>query len=488
MRAPLLLLALSGCSFSRFDYTECATNDECKSAFGWDSVCGDEGFCEPLAVPERCETTYPADLWTNRAEYNDAVIFGSLYYLGYVDEVRSLELPLRQVNGDDLNGGMDGKLFALIECDDRAFDDGVSYSDGLSYEESVPVYTEWLVGEVGVPAILGPDGSGATESAWLHMEEKGLQALLMAPAATSPSLTNLDGVNFDDQNPGLIWRTAPSDSLQGEAMAQYLFETLSYTKVLLLFPDDAYGRGLKGSFYEGFTTVRGGTVDSVPYTSSTGLSSAVADVASGSYDAVIFLGSSDGVSIPAFLAAANTVDAFVVDEMPIVLADGGYNSDTYNSVEAAQYSDLFNQIIGTAPQIEESGVTDDFRTSFSSIYGAAPEDSSYPVYAYDAAWLVLAGAAWSYYQEGEVNPLGIGRGLRRVSEGTAVDLSPNAWNSGIASSFKAGIGIDVTGATGPLDYDADGETTASIKVWRVVEVDGAYDFEELASITPSVSD
>lgn len=488
MRFSLLLLALSGCSFSRFDYTECTTNDECKSAFGWDSVCGGEGYCEELEMPERCATTYPADLWTNRDAYDDAIVLGALYYLGYTDEVRALELPLRQVNGENLNGGLDGQLFALIECDDADYADGGGYSDSLSYDEAVTTYTEWLVDSVGVPAILGPDGSGATEAAWLTMQNKGLTALLMTPASTSPALTYLDGAEFSDESPGLIWRTAPSDSLQGKAMAQYLSETLLYDNVAIIYPGDSYGLGLKGAFFDEFSDSTH-TVASREYQDSTQMSGYVSSITTGAYDAVIFLSSPGSVSVQSFLATAETVAAFSDGEMPIVLADGGYSPDIYNSDDSSGYSDLFDQIVGTVADIDESGVTDDFRSSFSSTYGAVPEESNYPVYAYDASWLVLVGAAWSYYQEGSVSPLGIGRGLRNVSDGAAVDLTRNAWNTGILNNFKSGQSIDITGATGPLDYDPEtGETTAPILVWSLVETDGVYDFQEVDNITPDLTE
>ncbi|MBK7761467.1 MAG: hypothetical protein IPI35_34720 [Deltaproteobacteria bacterium] len=56
---PLLLLSSQACSLQVPEPAACATNLECRDAFGQGSVCGEAGLCETAAVPERCVGSSP---------------------------------------------------------------------------------------------------------------------------------------------------------------------------------------------------------------------------------------------------------------------------------------------------------------------------------------------------------------------------------------------------------------------------------------------
>ena len=65
--------------------------------------------------------------------------------------------------------------------------------------------------------------------------------------------------------------------------------------------------------------------------------------------------------------------------------------------------------------------------------------------------------------------LGTARGLRKLSDssGPSFDLSQNSWTS-IAAQLEEGTAIDVSGASGPLNYDLEtGEMSSPIDVWTV---------------------
>ena len=79
-----MLFVLLGCSLGRFEYDTCTSNAECRSAFGWGQVCGEEGLCEEAEAPTRCAQTWPEDLLTNRSEYADNIVLG-VNYDGVVD-------------------------------------------------------------------------------------------------------------------------------------------------------------------------------------------------------------------------------------------------------------------------------------------------------------------------------------------------------------------------------------------------------------------
>jgi hypothetical protein len=69
----------------------------------------------------------------------------------------------------------------------------------------------------------------------------------------------------------------------------------------------------------------------------------------------------------------------------------------------------------------------------------------------------------------------------------AVDIQPTSWNT-VVDAFRMGAGINVQGASGPLDYDpATEETTAPISLWVIredTEAPSGYDFEEVSRTQP----
>ena len=106
--------------------------------------------------------------------------------------------------------------------------------------------------------------------------------------------------------------------------------------------------------------------------------------------------------------------------------------------------------------------------------GEDPSDFGFSAHAYDAAWMAIAGSVWSHYQEGEISGIGTARGLRKLSDpqGAIYDLSQNQWSL-ISSSLREGTSLDVSGASGPLNYDlTSGEMTSPIDVWTI-ECSGA---------------
>jgi hypothetical protein len=106
---------------------------------------------------------------------------------------------------------------------------------------------------------------------------------------------------------------------------------------------------------------------------------------------------------------------------------------------------------------------------FADVSVAEPGDHAFVAHTYDATWLALIAAAWSLVESGSLEPAGLARGLRRVSEGAAVDVGA-AGLSAIESAFLRREGVDVRGASGPLDFDPETEElraeAADVEMWR----------------------
>jgi ABC-type branched-subunit amino acid transport system substrate-binding protein len=171
----------------------------------------------------------------------------------------------------------------------------------------------------------------------------------------------------------------------------------------------------------------------------------------------------------------------------IFLADGGKDITIFEDAAALSSADL-ERIRGTAPAAAQGLVYETFAQAFSNKFRADAGASAYTAFAYDAAWLTLYGTAWSYFQEGRISGIGIARGLRQISSGDQIDIVSTTWTN-VVARFKEGISIDVSGASGELDYDeSTGETATPIDVWRVIEGDNGLEFETIESVDPGSLD
>jgi len=451
MRAGALLapwVALSGCSLTTLDYVECTGNALCREAFGLGSVCGDEGFCETALPHPRCDEATPPDLLTRPADHPDAIVFGSLVDREFdVPVERAYQLAVVQVNQ---SGGLEEREFGLVACDYEVD----SEIDAFTQEEAALDISAYLVDVIGAPVLLGPSTSVLTGAVWEAVSPEGV--VVVSPSATSPALTYVDGLEKSDENP-------PPDSLQGRAIAVDL-QQLGMTSVAVVRQDGAYGEGLAQVFLEAF---RDGTHTAVtyPWGTSAERDEAVASASLSGEQVVLFISSelADGI---AFLNAAAVLSGFEDVEL-LYLTDGAADINLLEPTAAASH--LYPKVRGTRPSLPEGDVYEAFRASYSAAYTDDPANYAWTAHSYDAAWLGMYGTAWSVLQEGAITGPGIGRGLRRLSSGEAIDIRPSTWEE-VLEEFTAGRSIDVTGASGDLDFDpATEETEAPVDVWVIAE-------------------
>jgi branched-chain amino acid transport system substrate-binding protein len=77
--------------------------------------------------------------------------------------------------------------------------------------------------------------------------------MIMSATATSPELVTVFNVNTD----GLLWRTAPPDTLQGRVLANLLLTDPTYmtaAKIGIVYVNDAYGSGLQAELSRRLTS------------------------------------------------------------------------------------------------------------------------------------------------------------------------------------------------------------------------------------------
>ncbi len=466
-------LVFTSCSFTKFAFTKCDRNQECRDAFGWGYVCAQD-LCQEVAPIKRCERTYPSDLLNNVEGYRDRIVIGVQFDQSQF-EVESLaaEFALEEAISAS---GLGDKKFAAVVCTNEAS----SAFDGLDQDQANVAVSEYLADQVGVAAIIGPASSDRVEEAFLAVEPFG--TLVISPTATSPALTPLDGAVSTYSEPGLLWRTSPPDDIQGAALAE-LMRAEGVRTVAVIVEEGNYGTAL-GVIVKNTFEDDGGAATLVPFDSGStaSLLEKVAMVENMSVGGVVFISSDRGdteafLQVVASRSAGQGHDCSSEDDCPfrddgaqIYLADGGKDLTLFENVDGIE--GILERVRGTAPTHQQGYVYDVFAESFDAKRGAGSAASTpFTPYAYDAGWLVVHGAAWAHYNEATINGLGIARGLRQVSNKQAgtldVEVGRIDWNA-VKSEFQSAQPIDVEGASGTLDFDSEtGETSGVIEEWCV---------------------
>ncbi|MGM0591626.1 MAG: ABC transporter substrate-binding protein, partial [Halobacteriota archaeon] len=140
--------------------------------------------------------------------------------------IQAAELPAAQVNDSDL----DLTVNTQIEDTNTSPETGTAGANSLV--------------SAGVPAVCGAASSGVnvpvSQEVLIPNEVVGC-----SPSSTALSVSNLDDNDY-------IFRTAPSDFLQGRVMAQVAAERLEVGTVSTLYVNNDYGQQLSSRFTEVF--------------------------------------------------------------------------------------------------------------------------------------------------------------------------------------------------------------------------------------------
>jgi branched-chain amino acid transport system substrate-binding protein len=487
-RGALAALLLLACSSSRFENGPCRDDGDCRAAFGFGAVCNRSGFCSDVRPPARCNTSHPTDLQARPSAYRQAIVFGSLMDRGSEPSaIQELAIRLAVKAAGDA-GGIVTRPVGLVMCNigqDAAL-------DGASRAEAAAASAEYLARTLGVPAIVGPAASADTERVWQALRDAG--TLVISPAATGLALGTLAPAGSDEQ-PGLLWRTAPGASLQGQVIADDMLARGVKAAAVIREPG-SYGESVVAAFSARFAGGQG-VAEVTPLATEAQLPEAVAKVAAGAVDEVLFV-SSQPTWILAFLAAAAREPGFTGADAStartIFLTEAA--ADPALLAQAAGAAGLFPRVRGTRPAPRDAGdqVYGDFLARYRAEYGGGDASTgAYAANAYDAAWLSVYGAVWAVLREGAGDGaavpamptgLGIARGLRRLSAGTSLPVGPGSL-AGVTTAFRAGRTVNLAGASGDLDFHAaTRELTGPVEIWTVGSTDGQPTMVRLDTRTP----
>ena len=145
-----------------------------------------------------------------------------------------------QLAVDEINrtGGIDGRDLTLVVGDDSA-----------SADAAVRLAQQFQA-DSRIIAVIGHLTSGTTLAAAPIYNGSDDPLLEISPSASNPAVSDAGPYTF---------RVCPSDLRHGDALATWARSRLRAQTAAILYQDDEYGRGVRGTFASSFTS-QGGTV------------------------------------------------------------------------------------------------------------------------------------------------------------------------------------------------------------------------------------
>lgn len=348
-------------------------------------------------------------------------ITGALSGIG--SQIRDgVQLAVNQINAA---GGIDGKKVTLIVEDGQ--------TDATAGFEAV----KKLVEVNGCKVIIGPMISGAVKASGDYALTK--KVLLISPSATSPEILTQAYRQF-------VFRTVPSDTLQGTAMAQLVTEG-GYKKVALLVVNNSYGVGMADVLTQklaGKTTI----VATVQYDlTKLDYLTELQTIKDKAPDCVIHVGYGDDAKIVYKQALQ-----LGLTNAQWIAPEGVYADATLSVAESAQF--MASSVIGTRPTAPEGlAAFATFAAAYKAVFGADP--GVYCDGAFDAANLVFAA----------MKTAGSTDGTKIAAEVLK-----------LAKSYK--------GASGSITFDSYGDrVSGDYEVWKVVKSGTTYSYAKVKIIS-----
>lgn len=151
------------------------------------------------------------------------------------------ELAVAEINA---RGGVHGRHLALVVQDDSA------------KPEVAVGAARALHADLRVIAVIGHLTSAATLAAAPIYESGRHPLLVISPSASAPSLS---------QAGSYVFRVCPTDVAHGTQLARFAFRSFGARSAAILYQNDEYGRGIRGTFSQEFTRLGGRLVSDDPY-------------------------------------------------------------------------------------------------------------------------------------------------------------------------------------------------------------------------------
>lgn len=271
-------------------------------------------------------------------------------------------------------------------------------------------------------------------------------------ASTSPLITSLPA----DEGQDFLFRTCPSDALQGVVLAA-LAQAEGYENISVLYVNNPYGQGLNDVFKENFEAAGGHVLASIPHDENPAPTYAaeLSQIAEGQPDAMIALSYPGHATV--YLREA--LESGAVTNFMFV--DGTKSQDIVEAVGA----EALEGMCGTAPGSAKTPSLDTFNTTYEAEYGEVPP-LPFMTNVYDAVVVSALAAVEAQVAGEELSRTSIRDHLRSVAgpEGEIVGAGPDDLTKAV-QLLKEGKQINYEGAAGAVDFDENGDVVTPIEIW-----------------------
>lgn len=219
-----------------------------------------------------------------------------------------------------------------------------------------------------VCAIVGPVLTGETFSVAERAQAEGL--LIITPSASHKDITSVGDY---------VFRTTPSDGLQGEVAGKYFAEVLGYKKISVLYAKNDYSQGLYESMKDSFEHDGGQIVATETFM--------VGDKDFKTQLTKLKNTDCEAIYIPDYTAEMAQIleqAAQLGIDKPFLSCDGFLNEEIYTL--AGDYTD--GVVYTASAQVEESNLAKEFKENYTAKWGIGPD--SFATNAYDATNILLS--------------------------------------------------------------------------------------------------
>ncbi len=316
---------------------------------------------------------------------------------------QAVQMAIDEIN---TNGGINGVQVKLYAED----------SEGDSQKALAAM--EKLSSSDKVCAVIGPVLTGESFSVAERAQAEGI--VIITPSASHKDITNVGDY---------IFRTTPSDGLQGEVAGKYWYEVLGYRKLAVLYAKNDYSQGLYESMSEAFTEDGGQIVATETFmvgdkdfkTQLTNLKNTEAEA----------------IYIPDYTAEMAQIleqAAQLGIDKPFLSGDGFLSEEIYDL--AGQYTD--GVVYTASAKIEESDKNKVFKENYTAKWGVGPD--SFASNSYDATYILA-----SVIEKVGTNREAIKKGMQQVKDFEGVNGIINFAENGDLVAYQ-GI-YEVEGTT-----------------------------------------
>ncbi len=319
---------------------------------------------------------------------------------------------------------------------------GLAIADTQTLAQAGVDSANQLVSIDSVAGIVGAMASGVTiPVARSVTRQRGVPQI--SPASTSPVLTDLD----DD---GYLFRTVPSDALQGVVLGDLAYDN-DYRTVSTIYINNDYGEGLAEEFEAQFVERGGTVVESLPYEpGQASYRGELSRLATAESEALLLIGyPENGITILRQALQEGFFDDFIF-------------TDGMKAPEVAQAigGGLLDGKIGTAPSAPEGAHgKEHFETAYAETYGETPP-LPFMDTAYDAVYLLALAMEKAGTTDGEA----VRDALHEVANPPGTVFGPGEWAKA-KEAIANGEDVNYEGASGSLDFDENGDVPGTFEHW-----------------------